>query len=314
MPQHADHTVYPGERVHSNAKDGLARLSICVPAYKDDPLPLLSRLSELTGVEQCTLLIYDDGSDDNAMTAQITNAIDSFPAPARLITAKINIGRSHARNRLIARAEADWLLLLDADMLPDDRGFLACYLKLIELAEEPVLIAGGFSLEQIVAAPDQRLHAAQSAKSDCLTAAERSEDPGRFVFTSNIAVHRDILTNIPFDEGYTGWGWEDVDWGLRVAKAYRILHVDNPATHMGLDNDADLIAKFGSSGLNFARLITTHPEETHSMPLTRMARRFKYIPFLKPTAKIIARMRFLPTPLRLIGLKTYRACAYARYV
>ncbi len=314
MPPQEDKTTYPAERVHSNAKEGLARLSICVPAYKDDPLPLLSRLAELSGVEQCTLLIYDDGSADAELTAKLTRAIDAFPAPARLITSAVNAGRSHARNRLLERAEADWLLLLDADMLPDDRGFLACYLKLMELADTPSLIAGGFSLEQIDAAPDQLLHAAQSVKSDCLSAAERSADPGRFVFTSNIVVHRDILANISFDEGYTGWGWEDVDWGLRVARSYPVLHVDNTATHMGLDKDAELIAKFGASGLNFARLITTHPEATQSMPLARMARRFKYIPFLKPLAKTVARMRFLPTPLRLIGLKTYRACAYARYM
>lgn len=314
MPQQADNISYLAEHVHSNAREGLARLSICVPAYKDDPLPLLRRLAELTGVEQCTLLIYDDGSDDANMTAQLTHAIDAFPAPARLITTKSNSGRSHARNRLIERAEADWLLLLDADMLPDDRGFLACYLKLLEQTNDPSLIAGGFSLEQVEAEPDQLLHLAQAAKSDCLTATERAEDPGRFVFSSNIVVHRDILTAVSFDENYTGWGWEDVDWGLRVSKSYPILHVDNTATHMGLDKDSELIAKFGSSGLNFARLITTHPKATQSMPLTRMARRFKYVPFLKPVAKSIARMPFLPTQLRLIGLKTYRACAYARYI
>ncbi|MEO1304870.1 MAG: glycosyltransferase, partial [Pseudomonadota bacterium] len=239
-----------GEEVITNAKSGGARITICVPTWKDSADALLCTLARLQGASECTLLLFDDGSRDADLTRQLVRHILRYPGPARLISAHKNLGRSHARNRLNALAETDWVLFLDADMQPDDEAFVLRYLNAIEASTAPALYTGGFSLAHAFPTKETLLHAAQSAASECLPAEVRSVEPGRYVFTSNILCHRDVLNTVEFDPGFEGWGWEDVDWGLRVAARFPIEHLDNPATHLGLEPDEKLISKYAQSAEN----------------------------------------------------------------
>ncbi|MCA8901336.1 MAG: glycosyltransferase [Hyphomonas sp.] len=301
-------------RVIANAHEGPARLSICIPTFRDDPSELIRRLTALPGARDCELLIYDDGSDDPDMSLRIAAAIMNYPGPAQFIAAARNSGRSTARNMLVSAASRDWVLFIDADMLPDDAGYLSRYLDFIEAQASPAVIAGGFSLKQAQPGRLQRLHAAQARQSDCLPATRRASDPGRYVFTSNILVHRQVLSGIPFDEQYKGWGWEDVDWGLRVASVFPIHHIDNTATHLGLDSDKILVRKFAGSGANYARLVHRHPVAAARMSLTRVARRVRHWPFLAGISRAVALQTLLPVPVRLFALKLHRARMYADHI
>ncbi len=306
-----------GEAVLSNGRTGEALVSICIPTWKDSADALLASLIRLEGASQCTLLIFDDGSDDEALTRQLARQVLRYPGPARLITAPLNRGRSHARNRLTALAETSWTLFLDADMRPDDDDFLKRYLDAAAACDAPALIAGGFSLRHAAPTAQTRLHAAQSRASECLNAETRAHAPGRYVFTSNILVHRSILDTVQFDDGFTGWGWEDVDWGLRVADAYRVHHIDNPATHLGLDTDGDLMAKYAASGENFARALVRHPDARQATPLYRAAQALSRLPgrgLVTALTKSLASARYLPIRLRLLALKLYRAGIYAEHI
>lgn len=306
-----------GEDVLSNGVDGQALISICVPTYMDSADALLASLVRLDGAEQCTLLVFDDGSGQAELTRLLAAQILRYPGPARLITAPANRGRAHARNRLTALAETDWTLFLDADMRPDDADFLKRYLDAAEGCDGPALIAGGFSLKHAVPTAETRLHAAQAAASECLPAQVRAKAPGRYVFTSNILVHNEILDTVTFDDEFRGWGWEDVDWGLRVAAEHPVHHVDNPATHLGLDRDTALMDKYARSGANFSRALARHPAALKATPLYRAARLVSRLPARRAIAALArrtARTRALPLKLRLFGLKLYRAAIYAEHV
>ena len=90
-----------GEEVLSNARPGDARITICVPTRKDNADALLCTLPRLAGADQCTLLIFDDGSRDSDLTRQLARHIMRYPGPARLICAPWNLGRSHASQLLL---------------------------------------------------------------------------------------------------------------------------------------------------------------------------------------------------------------------
>ncbi|MEL6827392.1 MAG: glycosyltransferase [Pseudomonadota bacterium] len=302
-----------GEDVVSNSKSGEALISICVPVWRDSADALLSTLSRMKGAEQCTLLLFDDGSHDPYLLRQLTRQILRYPGPARLIASPRNSGRSHARNRLFELAETEWILFLDADMQPDDETFLDRYLDAIDALAEPAIVAGGFSLKHARPTRKTRLHAAQSRASECVPASIRAQSPGRFVFTSNVLVHRQVLNTVSFDPGFQGWGWEDVDWGLRVAEQFPVDHIDNTATHLGLDHDAKLIKKYAQSTDNFLRLIDRHPDEMTKTALYRAAKRLSVLPGLSVLSGIcrrLARSRWLPMRVRLLSLKLFRAAAY----
>ncbi len=156
-----------------------------------------------------------------------------------------------------------------------------------------------------------------AAKSDCLDAATRALSPEKYVFTSNLLVRRDVFAAEAFDPGFTGWGWEDTEWGMRVAARFGVAHIDNPATHMGLDTAAQLARKYEQSVGNFARVVSRHQHVVATYPSYRWAQRLKRLPFtgvLRKTAKMAALSDIVPARVRAVALRFYRAALYSQVV
>lgn len=317
-----DQTAYTdharsGEKLYANARwqNVMPTLSVLVPTHNDAADALMARLSRCSGAATVEVIIYDDGSRACDLTSRIESAIDFFPGAACLVTAFENKGRSAARNRLEDMARSEWLLFLDADMIPDDLNFLVRYKDVISAHQEPMLIVGGFSLLQAPSDPTTDLHRAQSERSECLSAEVRNQKPGRYVFTSNVLAHKEIMIIVPFDPAFTGWGWEDVDWGIRASKRYQVLHIDNTATHLGLDTPASLMKKYGQSAANFWLAAERHPDVMKNTPLYKMADTFSRIPgsrLVSAASRIIAVLPgwAMPVGLRLLALKIFRAARY----
>lgn len=288
-------------------------IDICIPVYKTDPTPLILQLAQQNGAERAALRIYDDGSGDPELIRTIRQALARFPGRTTLIEGFENRGRSVARNALLSVAESDWLLLLDCDMRLPDAGFLDVYRAAVEGQPGPCCIVGGFQIDPQSITSATRLHALQSMMSDCLPAQVRSVDPGRYVFTSNIFMHRTIAESVRFDEGFAGWGWEDVDWGLRIVTRYPVHHIDNPAVHVGLDTTSSILRKYMESVQNFLRMLESHPEAVARMPVYRWASQFSRLPgcgVLVFVARGCANAGVVPPRVRLLALKVYRAGLY----
>lgn len=309
------------EDIFVNDRWGLAspEMSILVPTYRHDPVGLVRDLAACEGCDRVELVIHDDGSGDGALTAAITAALADFPGAARLTTARHNAGRSHARNRLETASRAPWLLYLDADMLPDTRRFLTTYLDFTTDHPAPSVIVGGMSLARAVWRPQTDLHHAQCLKSECVPVDARRLRPAQYVFSSNVLVHREVMAAIRFDTGFAGWGWEDVDWGIRAAARYPIHHLDNPASHLGLDDARTLLGKYGQSDANFLRIIQTHPQDMRRTALYRYAMRISRWSGLSALAAVwraiaLAPRWLVPVAVRLKALKLYRATIYGKHI
>lgn len=308
-----------GERIHDNVywRGAAARISVCVPIYRYDVVKLMDALAACQSASLAEIILFDDGSGDHDLLARLEEHAGRTPAPVRIVSAAANRGRAAARNAAIRHARSEWLLLLDADMLPDADTFITAYLDAIDATWEPAVIVGGYSLK---AAPKDRkfaLHRWQAEASECLAAAERNKAPGRYVFTSNVLVHKMVLDACPFDERFAAWGWEDTDWGLRAQQWFPVRHIDNTATHMGLDTDKALMAKYARSGANFALMSKRHHAEALRMPLYRMAKRFRRLPLRRPLklfAASVAQSQSFPLALRGRALKAWRALVYAEAV
>jgi glycosyltransferase involved in cell wall biosynthesis len=279
------------------------RLSVLIPFYRDDPRPLLQALASqlATDVE---LIAFDDGRPDAALCDAVHESIRAIASPAALLVSRVNRGRSAARNRLAQAARGDWVLFLDADMQVS-AGFIQRWLDAIDNTSADVLF-GGYAPAK--ADTVTRVHAALAQASDGLDASGRAAIGATAVCSSNLAVRRSVMKSVPFDEGYAGWGWEDVDWALSAAQGFKLGHVDNRAIHSGLESVPDLLAKFACSGANFARLLQRHPNYAArpGARLARLLRRLHAAPAARLIGKLAARTR-LPVRLRVLGLKLFRA-------
>jgi glycosyltransferase involved in cell wall biosynthesis len=294
--------------------DAAPKLTVLIPFKGDDPSGLIAMLGRET--VDAEVVVLDDGSADPALTQRVTAALEACALPVRLVVLHRNVGRAKGRNRLVAHARARHFLFLDSDMAPDDDDFLARWLALIA-GEDAAVAFGGFSLKQAPPRRDHALHRQMAAHSDCLPCEVRRLNPEKHIFTSNLLVRRDVFEAEGFDEGFAGWGWEDVEWGMRVARRWPIGHVDNPATHLGLDTARALAAKYEQSAGNFARVVASHPEVVAGYPSYRAARMLKRAPLRplwRPLLKAFALAEAAPLPARAFALRLYRAALYAEAV
>jgi len=292
------------------------QLSVLTPFYRDDPSAMLTRLASAPpGVE---FVLLDDGSAHIDLLARVVTAASMLNAPVRIIVRERNVGRAVARNRLIAEARGRYVLFLDADMLPDRPTFLLHWLS-VTRCQQPDVAFGGLSLRHAQRTRATALHHNLFAASDCRSVEERELAPAQSTASANLLVRRAFLDAHPFDDTFTGWGFEDTDWALTAARDTEILHLDNPATHAGLDNAATLLRKSAEAGSNFARLAAKHPRAAKRFAAHRAARALQLTPLrsqLRQASAWLARDPFggTPMPLRRAALKLYRAAHYAEHL
>jgi glycosyltransferase involved in cell wall biosynthesis len=295
--------------------DATPLVSVLIPFYRDDPVRLLAALGA-EKADEVEIVVLNDGSGDDALSAHVAAQIETLAVPARFIDNPRNEGRAEGRNRLAANARGRWLLFLDSDMLPDSPAFLATWLDLVK-ADAPAIAFGGFSLDQTPDVRAHALHRSMALKSDCTPAPLRAEAPEKHVFTSNLLVRRDVFEAEPFDASFSGWGWEDVEWAMRAGRRYPILHLDNTATHLGLDTAPVIAGKYEQSAANFARVVAAHPDIVAGYPSYRVARVLKRVPLAslwRPLLKSAALAESLPVALRALSMRFYRAALYAEVI
>lgn len=309
MSARADYTDSPAWKTATPA------VSVLIPFLRDNPAELLALLdAEAASVDGAVeIVVLDDGTRNAALTARLSSQIRAMALPVRLITLPANEGRSIGRNRLAASARGGSLLFLDSDMRPDHQRFLRDWADLAA-NEDPAVAFGGFSLLQAPTDARFAVHRAMAAKSECVPHTERAKQPEKYVYTSNLLVRRDVFESEAFDPGFTGWGWEDVEWAMRVSRRFRVVHLDNPATHMGLDTVAALAGKYEQSAPNFARMVQRHPAIVAAYPSYKAARLLKHLPGLPGLRRLMRRgaeADWLPVGARAFSLRLYRAALYA---
>jgi len=289
------------------------RLSVLIPFYKDDAVDLLIRLDTQIDAQSIEILLYDDGTNNADLTSRMQDVIKRANGAVGLMTNTDNHGRSAARNQLFVKSRGDWVLFLDADMHPSSDAFLKNYLSLIDSCGADVLF-GGFEVETNQEDADRDIHRALSEISDCLTLDERQAAGPQYVASSNLCVRREVLHIEPFDSGFEGWGWEDSEWAARVSKRFNLIHIENPALHLGLETTETLLKRFATSGPNYRRFTNAHPDLAENLPLYKISKSLGRVPgqsLMRPFLKLFVKTHILPMRARLTALKLWRASHYA---
>jgi Glycosyl transferase family 2 len=301
------------ETIYDNGKTSPSPIAITIasPYFKDDPSAWIIKLAQSPAARQCEVVVVDDGSGLADVDARVKAAIDLWPGPAKQIRLHQNQGRAIARNRAIASATGEFILFIDADMMPGDDEFLARYTA---LAHQPgVDVAfGGFTTHGAVVSRNTRLHQNLAEHSDCKPASERSLRGPIAVASNNLLARRVIFERASFDTSFIGWGWEDTEWAMRVVDlGFNLLHIDNPAIHTGLDTDIAVLRKFKEASSNLKQLLEGHPE-AGVMAGAKVARLLQKVPgqqLLRPIVHWIARdpTQLLPMVVRRMAAKYWRA-------
>ena len=294
-------------------------LSIVVPFYAYDASALAHALVAMAVGQNlaCEIIFADDGSSDTHFGDIVYQVFCNSTVPSLLLSFKRNLGRAAIRNQLAKEACGRYLLYLDADMMPDEEDFLAKYVRLAKMGDVDI-VYGGRSVKHVkVCSPALNLHKVFTHERESLPAEMRRENPAYHFYSCNFLVRKEIILAVPIDERFTGWGWEDCEWAARASDQYRITHIDNPATHLGLLDAEKIILKYEESIGNFTLIRSLQPGMIVGTSIYKAARLIRQLRIGWVVRKISRRCILsssLPVKLRLVSLMLYKASLYEKVV
>jgi glycosyltransferase involved in cell wall biosynthesis len=296
----------------------MPELSILVPFRNDDCEPLIASLLQAAQALQADLEVVaaDDRGDDPLVRQRLQVRLAGVGTPAAILIAARNLGRSAIRNVMAGVARAEHLLFIDAGMEVSGPRYLEAYLAWGRSAP-PGLVFGGYAATDAVLRRADALAAREFLSDQCQPAAVRRRRPWQYVYAGNLLVHRRVAEACPFDESFRGWGWEDVELGVRAGRSFAIDHIDNPVLRTNLSAASELCRRFEESAGNFARAAQLHPREMEQLAIFRAARIAARVPrraVLQRGLRWLALRHGLPGAVRLAALKLYRACIYAGFL
>jgi len=213
-------------------------LSILIPEFNYDCSKLVCDLAK-----QChqanivfEVIVLDDAStlfkNENRKISEISGC--SF------VESELNLGSAETRNKLARMAKYPHLLMIDCDAEVDDKQYIQHYLDVMDQSQ---VIIGGirYSLEK--PSSDHILRWYYGKNRECMAARKRNKNPYKSLLSFNLMIDRDVMMKCPY-ELFKDYGHEDSVMGFNFKKhGIKVLHIDNPLIHNGLDTNEDFLKK-----------------------------------------------------------------------
>lgn len=239
-------------------------ISILIPVYQYDIGALLSVLREQCEGKPVRIICLDDASPDPALVRRNREAAEK--AGSLFLSNESNQGRTRCRNRLAGAADTDFLLFLDADVMPVSADFIDRYLDAVREADTDAFFGGYRYREDPV--PGCMLRWEFGRKRESQTAAERQAHPYRHIFSGNLLIRKSLFEAIPFPDENT-YGFDLLLSAALAESKAKVRHPDNPIWHDGLEPDAVFFAKSLQAVQARFRFLATHPALAVTNPMTR---------------------------------------------
>lgn len=169
------------------------------------------------------IVVADDGSPDRSFVAR-NRSIEAL-CHVRYLVRERNVGRSAIRNVLAREARCEWLVFIDGDLQVARHDFVERYAR-----STGSVVVGGV---QIGGSPEawrgNLRYRYEKACEQAHAVGGSRRVGGRDFRTTNFLVSRAIALEIPFDEAFRRYGYEDVLFGKSLVEhGHDIVHIDNP--------------------------------------------------------------------------------------
>lgn len=227
-------------------------LSILIPTYNYSVYPLVDTLQKMAVNDTIAfeIIVMDDCSPNTEYLTD--NEFINTLSGCSFLRNEINLGRTATRTKLAQVAKFDYLLFLDADVMPVNDLFIKEYDKFID-SERVVL--GGVAYRKGEYTPDTVLRYKYGINREEKSAADRNINPYSSVLSANILVPKKVFLNYNFNEDKNLYGMDNYfSYNLFVNKI-PVLHIDNPVYHLGLENDEVFFRKCIESVKNRKQLL-----------------------------------------------------------
>lgn len=217
-------------------------LSILIPTYNYDITNLVQEIHEQIRKLHVDFEIrcFDDGST-NQDIIDSNKSINELAYTSYHISNK-NMGRSAIRNLLAKDAKFEWLLFLDADVIPTNKDFISKYLDAILPVSQ--VIYGGILYTEEKPNPSHLLRWVYGRKREALPTSERKDNPYVTFLTLNFLIKKTVFSEVSFNEDIPNLRHEDTLFSYNLkTKKILVEHIENPTYHLGLEKSGHFLKK-----------------------------------------------------------------------
>ncbi len=236
-------------------------VSILIPAYNIDVAHLVDVL--LVQAKRLNfpfeIIIADDGSTENFEHNRLLNNKEY----CSYFKFEMNKGRTATRDWLANQAKYPWLLFVDSDTIPVHEDFYRQYISVIKTKVHYKVALGGYAYRKI----DDfhfNLRLKFGRQREEIPAHIRMKEPYRYVFSGNLLIDKSVFLSCnPKD--MTGYGLDLVLSGNLNCSEVKILHIDNPVFHDGLEDNLTFLNKCRETAeqiVQFEELKLIGPEQS----------------------------------------------------
>ena len=214
-------------------------LSIAIPVYNHDISQLLEHLErELSeGDIISEIIIMDDSSTDISLKSNNKNRAKQY----LYLENTTNLGRVATRLALAKEAHYDWILFMDADVIPLKSDFISSILK--EIDQEQDLIFGGITYTEELNHPEHSLRWLYGKKSESKSCIERKNLPYASVVSQHFCIRKSVAVSIFSEMKIKAYGMDILFTYLLEKHQVNVVHINNPTVHLGLEKNEEYIEK-----------------------------------------------------------------------
>lgn len=215
-------------------------LSILIPTYNYNVYPLVLELKQQAdnlGIIY-EIIVQDDlsqkFSNENTQINSLTNCFFSIN--------KQNLGRGKNINLLCVKSKYDYVLIMESDSFPENKNYLKNYIKI--LSKSTTVIFGGVKYPDVIPPKEKLLRWKYGIKRETKSLDHRLKNNYDFVFTWNLLLKKEILSNYSFPEFILEYGYEDAVFIKTLRQnSISITHIENSLIHHNDEYSIDFIKK-----------------------------------------------------------------------
>ncbi len=231
-------------------------------------------------------------------------------AHAKHIISKKNKGRITTRQLLANTAAYDWLLFLDADVIPKNDNFIEYYKAFLDSDYDAIY--GGYYYHPKAPEKEFSLRWYYGRKYEQVDAKKCNTYPYKIMISGNFMIRKSVFLKINNKIENEGYGYDNYFGALMKLHNIKVFHINNEVFHNGLDTNIVFLNKVEKAVETVAHLHRKNPNLRTENTLLELYKKIDRLGLSKPLKwfykqnKIRIRRQLLKTKPNLNLLQFYK--------
>ena len=215
-------------------------ISVLIPVYNYSIIPLVEELHKQLEAAKTIyeIIVWDDASSE---AFNLQNKIINHVPNIHYFRSESNYGRTKTRQLLFKKSLFNWLLYVDADVIPKSSEFIQNYLNLIPKGYDAIY--GGYAYGKLAPKNNMILRWKYGSAKEEVDAEIRNQKPYKVVVSGNFMIKRSVFALMNSKIEDSGYGFDNYFGALLKENQIRVLHINNEVYHLGIESSEEFLLK-----------------------------------------------------------------------